>query len=211
MTADKTAAKDQAGKKINPTLKMVLELGPVVLFFIGYLKLREEVFLIAGQEYKGFIIITAAFIPLMVLSTLILWRLTGHLSKMQVATLVLVVFMGGLSVWLNDERFFKMKPTLIYLLFGGILGFGLLRGQSYLKVVMEELMPLEQEGWMILTRRICLFFLGLAIANEVIWRSQSTDTWVYFKTFGLPVAMFAFFMFQGQVFQKHGLADEDEA
>ncbi len=211
MTADKTAATDQAGKKINPTLKMVLELGPVVLFFIGYLKLREEVFLIAGQEYKGFIIITAAFIPLMVLSTLILWRLTGHLSKMQVATLVLVVFMGGLSVWLNDERFFKMKPTLIYLLFGGILGFGLLRGQSYLKVVMEELMPLEQEGWMILTRRICLFFLGLAIANEVIWRSQSTDTWVYFKTFGLPVAMFAFFMFQGQVFQKHGLADEDEA
>jgi intracellular septation protein len=118
--------------------------------------------------------------------------------------------MGGLSVWLNDERFFKMKPTLIYLLFGGALGVGLLRGQSYLKLVMEELMPLDQEGWMILTRRICLFFLALAVANEVIWRSQSTDTWVYFKTFGLPVAMFAFFMFQGKVFQKHGLS-EDEA
>jgi intracellular septation protein len=205
MTRDTSAA-----KKINPTLKMVLELGPVVLFFIGYIKLREEVFLIAGQEYKGFIIITAAFIPLMVLSTLALWNLTGHLSKMQLATLVLVVFMGGLSVWLNDERFFKMKPTLIYLLFGGALGIGLLRGQSYLKLVMEELMPLEHEGWMILTRRICLFFLALAVANEVIWRSFSTDTWVYFKTFGLPVAMFAFFMFQGQVFQKHGIPDEDE-
>ena len=206
MTRDTSAA-----KKINPTLKMVLELGPVVLFFIGYIKLREEVFLIAGQEYKGFIIITAAFIPLMVLSTLALWKLTGHLSKMQLATLVLVVFMGGLSVWLNDERFFKMKPTLIYLLFGGALGIGLLRGQSYLKLVMEELMPLEHEGWMILTRRICLFFLALAVANEVIWRSFSTDTWVYFKTFGLPVAMFAFFMFQGKVFQEHGLPDEDEA
>ena len=205
MTRDTSAA-----KKINPTLKMVLELGPVVLFFIGYIKLREEVFLIAGQEYKGFIIITAAFIPLMVLSMLALWKLTGHLSKMQLATLVLVVFMGGLSVWLNDERFFKMKPTLIYLLFGGALGIGLLRGQSYLKLVMEELMPLEHEGWMILTRRICLFFLALAVANEVIWRSFSTDTWVYFKTFGLPVAMFAFFMFQGQVFQKHGIPDEDE-
>ena len=205
MTRDTSAA-----KKINPTLKMVLELGPVVLFFIGYIKLREEVFLIAGQEYKGFIIITAAFIPLMVLSTLALWKLTGHLSKMQLATLVLVVFMGGLSVWLNDERVFKMKPTLIYLLFGGALGIGLLRGQSYLKLVMEELMPLEHEGWMILTRRICLFFLALAVANEVIWRSFSTDTWVYFKTFGLPVAMFAFFMFQGQVFQKHGIPDEDE-
>ena len=206
MTRDASAV-----KKINPTLKMVLELGPVVLFFIGYLKLREEVFLIAGQEYKGFIIITAAFIPLMVLSTLVLWKLTGHLSKMQLATLVLVVFMGGLSVWLNDERFFKMKPTLIYLLFGGALAVGLLRGQSYLKLVMEELMPLEHEGWMILTRRICLFFLGLALANELIWRLLSTDTWVYFKTFGLPVAMFAFFMFQGKVFQEHGLPGEDEA
>ncbi|MFC4213832.1 inner membrane-spanning protein YciB [Pseudophaeobacter arcticus] len=206
MTRDTSAA-----KKINPTLKLVLELGPVVLFFIGYIKLREEVFLIAGQEYKGFIIVTAAFIPLMVLSTLALWKLTGHLSKMQLATLVLVVFMGGLSVWLNDERFFKMKPTLIYLLFGGALGIGLLRGQSYLKLVMEELMPLEQEGWMILTRRFCLFFLALALANEAIWRSFSTDTWVYFKTFGLPVAMFAFFMFQGRVLQQYGLSDEDEA
>lgn len=211
LTEDPITPDKDAAKKINPTLKMLLELGPVVLFFIGYLKLREEVFLIAGQEYKGFIIVTAAFIPLMIVSTLALWKLTGQLSKMQVATLVLVVFMGGLSVWLNDERFFKMKPTLIYLLFGGALGVGLLRGKSYLKLLMEDLMPLEHEGWMILTRRICLFFLALALANEVIWRSQSTDTWVYFKTFGLPVAMFAFFMFQGQVFQKHGLSEEDEA
>jgi intracellular septation protein len=210
MTGERTGEKT-AAKKINPTLKMLLEFGPVVLFFIGYLKLKDEVFLIAGQEYQGFIVVTAAFIPLMVLSTLVLWKLTGHLSKMQLATLVLVVLMGGLSVWLNDERFFKMKPTLIYLLFGGALGVGLLRGQSYLKLVMEELMPLEHEGWMILTRRICLFFLGLALANELIWRFLSTDTWVYFKTFGLPVAMFAFFMFQGKVFQEHGLPDEDEA
>lgn len=93
MTRDTSAA-----KKINPTLKMVLELGPVVLFFIGYIKLREEVFLIAGQEYKGFIIITAAFIPLMVLSTLALWKLTGHLSKMQLATLVLVVLWGAVGL-----------------------------------------------------------------------------------------------------------------
>lgn len=211
MTAEQPASAPVAGKKINSTLKMLLEFGPVVLFFIGYLKLKDEVFLIGGQEYQGFIVVTAGFIPLMVLSTLILWRLTGHLSKMQLATLVLVVLMGGLSVWLNDERFFKMKPTLIYLLFGGLLGIGLLRGQSYLKVVMEELMPLEQEGWMILTRRICLFFFVMAVANEAIWRSMSTDTWVYFKTFGLPVAMFAFFMLQGPLFQKYGIPDEDEA
>ena len=198
-----------AAKKINPTLKMVLELGPIVLFFIGYLKLKDEVFLIGGSEYKGFMVITAALIPLMVASTLALWKLTGHLSRMQFATLILVVLFGGMSVWFNDDRFIKMKPTMLYVLFGGLLGIGLMRGQSWLKVVMEELMPLKQEGWMILTRRLCAFFFGLAVANELIWRTQSTEAWVYFKTFGLPVAMFAFFMFQGQLFQKYG--DEEEA
>ncbi|UWQ29888.1 inner membrane-spanning protein YciB [Leisingera sp. M523] len=197
-----------AAKKINPTLKMLLELGPIVLFFIGYLKLKDEAFLIGGHEYKGFIVITAAFIPLMVASTLALWKLTGHLSKMQFATLVLVVLFGGMSVWFNDDRFIKMKPTMLYLLFGGLLGIGLVRGQSWLKVVMEEVMPLQQEGWMILTRRLCVFFFGLAVANELIWRTQSTDTWVYFKTFGLPVAMFAFFMMQGQLLQKFGIEEE---
>ncbi|KIC07516.1 Intracellular septation protein A [Leisingera sp. ANG-M1] len=197
-----------AAKKINPTLKMVLEFGPIVLFFIGYLKLKDEVFLIGGNEYKGFIVITAAFIPLMVASTMALWKLTGHLSKMQFVTLVLVVLFGGMSVWFNDERFIKMKPTVLYLLFGGLLGIGLLRGQSWLKVVMEEVMPLQQEGWMILTRRLCFFFFALAVANELIWRFQSEETWVYFKTFGLPVAMFAFFMFQGQLFQKYGAEEE---
>ncbi|MGR3758627.1 inner membrane-spanning protein YciB [Roseobacteraceae bacterium NS-SX3] len=200
-----------AGKKINTTLKMVLEFGPIVLFFIGYLKLKDEIFVIGGDEYKGFIVVTAAFIPLMMASTAALWRLTGHLSKMQLATLVLVVLFGGMSVWFNDERFFKMKPTMIYLLFGGLLGLGLMRGQSWLKVVMEEVMPLEDEGWMILTRRFCLFFLALALANEAIWRTQSTETWVYFKTFGLPVAMFLFFMVQGGLFQKYGIEERDAA
>lgn len=199
-----------AAKKINPTLKMVLEFGPIVLFFIGYLKLKDEIFLIGGSEYKGFIVITAAFIPLMVASTLALWKLTGHLSKMQIATLVMVILFGGMSVWFNDDRFIKMKPTMLYVLFGGLLGLGLLRGQSWLKVVMEEVMPLKQEGWMILTRRLCVFFFGLAAANELIWRTQSTDAWVYFKTFGLPVAMFAFFMLQGQLFQKYGTEEEAE-
>lgn len=199
-----------AGKKINPILKMVLEFGPIVLFFIGYLKLKDEIFLIGGEEYKGFILVTAAFVPLMMMSTAALWKLTGHLSKMQLATLVLVVLFGGLSVWFNDERFFKMKPTMIYLLFGGLLAVGLMRGESWLKVVMEEVMPMEEAGWIILTRRICGFFLGLAVANEVIWRFFTTDTWVYFKTFGLPVAMFLFFMTQGPLLQKYGLEDDEE-
>ncbi len=85
---------------------------------------EDRVFEVGGTEYKGFIVMTALFIPLLMLSTGLLWWLTGKLSKMQVATLVLVIIFGGLSVWLNDERFFKMKPTMIYLLFGGILGVG---------------------------------------------------------------------------------------
>lgn len=197
-------------KKINPMLKMALELGPVIVFFAAYLKLREETFLIGGTPYDGFIVVTAGFIPLMMLSTGILWKLTGHLSKMQIATLVLVVLFGGLSVWLNDDRFFKMKPTMIYLLFGGALGVGLLRGQSYLKYVMEEMLPLKQEGWMILTRRLTGFFILLAVLNEVIWRTQSTDTWVYFKTFGLSAAIFVFFMTQGSIFQKYALEEKKD-
>ncbi|NRB18121.1 MAG: septation protein IspZ [Rhodobacteraceae bacterium] len=198
-----------AKTKINPMLKVALEMGPIVAFFIGYLKLKDSSFLIAGTEYQGFIVVTAAFIPLMVLSSAILWKLTGHLSKMQVVTLVLVIVMGSLSVWLNDDRFFKMKPTMIYLLFGGVLGFGLLRGKSYLKVVMEEVLPMRQEGWMILTKRLCLFFLGLALLNEAIWRTQSTENWVYFKTFGLTAGVFVFFISQSGLFQKYGEESKD--
>ncbi len=197
-----------AEKKINPVLKMVLEMGPIVAFFVAYLRMRDQTFTVGGTDYDGFILATAGFVPLLTLTTLILWRLTGNISKMQIATLVLVVVFGGLSVWLNDERFFKIKPTMIYLLFGGILGFGLLRGQSYLKVVMEEMMPLKEEGWMLLTKRLTYFFFGLAALNEIIWRTQTTDTWVYFKTFGLTAAVFVFFMTQGKIFQDYAIEED---
>ena len=190
--------------------KTALELGPIGLFFAGYLMLRERTFLIGGTEYSGFIVITALFVPLIALSTFALWRLTGKLSRMQVVTLVLVVIFGGLTVWFNDERFFKMKPTLIYLIFAGILGFGLLRGQSYLRLVMEELVPLRREGWMKLTRRLTAFFFGLAVLNEVIWRTMSTDAWVNFKTFGLTAAIFVFFVVQGRLFSDYALEDREE-
>lgn len=202
-----------AEKKISGGLKLLLELGPVAAFFIGYVKLKGQVFTFGGTEYEGFIVVTAAFIPLMLLCTGILWALTGKLSKMQIMTVVLVVVFGGLSVWLNDERFFKMKPTIIYTLFAGMLGFGLLRGESYLKTLMGELLPMEREGWMILTKRLTVFFAVLAILNEVIWRGFSTELWVNFKTFGLTAALFLFFMTQSRVFAKYGIekpADDAE-
>jgi intracellular septation protein len=172
--------------------------------------LRDKAFSFGGTEYDGFILVTAGFIPLILITTGLLWKLSGHVSKMQIATAVLVVVFGGLTVWLNDDRFFKMKPTMIYTLFAGVLGFGLLRGQSYLQFVMEEMMPLKREGWMILTRRLALFFAGLAVLNEVIWRTMSTDAWVNFKTFGLTIAVFAFFMTQGGVLQKYAVEEQPE-
>ena len=195
-------------KKLNPIVKLVIELVPIVVFFVVYGRLKGQVFTIGGTGYDAFIVVTAAFIPLMLISTGLLWALTGKLSKMQIATLVLVIVFGGLSIWFNDERFFKMKPTIIYLLFGGILGFGLLRGQSYLKLVIEEVLPMREEGWMILTQRITLFFFGLAIANEVVWRTMSTGAWVTFKTFVLTAALFAFFMAQGKLMQKYAAEDD---
>ena len=192
-------------RAIHPIVKSTLDFGPVLLFFVAYMYFKDDVFTIGGTEYSGFILVTAAFVPLLIASTATLWLLTGKLSRMQVATVILVTVFGGLSVWLNDERFFKMKPTVIYLLFGLILAVGLLRGQSYLKFLMEEMMPLQEAGWMILTKRLMLCFFGLALANEVIWRFASTETWVYFKTFGLTAAVFIFFMAQSRVFQAYAL------
>lgn len=201
-----------AEKKISGGLKLLLELGPVAAFFVGYIKLKGQVFNFGGTEYEGFIVVTAAFIPLMLLCTGILWALTGKLSKMQIMTVFLVVVFGGLSVWLNDERFFKMKPTIIYTLFAGMLGFGLMRGESYLKTLMGELLPMERDGWMILTKRLTVFFAVLAILNEAIWRGFSTEVWVNFKTFGLTAALFLFFMTQSRIFAKYGIEKpEDDA
>jgi intracellular septation protein len=204
-----------AGRPIHPGVKLALELGPVLAFFVAYMWVRNDSFTVGGREYDGFILVTAGFIPLMILCTGILWRLSGHLSRMQVATLVLVVVFGGLTVWLNDERFFKMKPTIIYALFAGLLGLGLWRGQSWLQYVLDGVVPLTPEGWMVLTRRLTVFFVVLAVANELVWRTMSTDIWVNFKTFVLPLALFGFFMTQGRLFERYGTqsaarSDKDE-
>lgn len=194
-----------AANKIDPKVKLALELGPVLLFFIGFKFFKNRTFPIWGTDYSGLVAMTALLVVLIMISSAILWRLTGKLSKMQMMTLVLVIVMGGATIWFNDPRFIKMKPTLLYVLFAAILGFGLLRGRSYLALVMEEAMPLQPEGWMILTRRLTLFFFALALANEAIWRNLSDEIWVNFKTFGLPLAMFGFFMAQGQLLERFGI------
>ena len=196
-------------KKINPILKIILELGPIIIFFVGYGKIKDQLFAFGGQEYEGFIVATALFIPLILMTTGILWILTGKLSKMQLVTALLVVVFGGLGIWFNDERFFKMKPTILYLAFSVILYVGLMRKKSFLAVVMDEVMPLKYEGWMILTRRLALFFFLLALSNELVWRFMSTDTWVSFKTFVLPLLLFGFFISQSAMLSRFSIEKPD--
>ena len=194
-------------RSIHPGLKSALEFGPLILFFGGYMVIRDQTFIIGSTEYAGFVVMSAVFIPLLLISSAISWKLTGELSKMQVVTAVLVVVFGGLTVWFNDERFFKIKPTIIYLLFGAILGFGLLRGRSFLEYAMGGELNMREEGWMIMTRRAVAFCLALAVANEVVWRMMSTDFWVTFKSFGVPGLTMLFFVSQFIMLRGYMAAD----
>jgi intracellular septation protein len=122
---------------------------------------------------------------------------------MQVFTALMVVVFGALTAWFNDERFFKMKTTIVYGFFAALLGLGLLLGRSLLAYVLSEALPMTQEGWMILTRRLTGMFAALAVGNEVVWRTMSTDTWVKIETFGFPLLLFAFLWWQIVALQHH--------
>ena len=196
-------------KQNNQMLKTILETLPVAVFFLTYIFFKNEVVEVAGQEYTGFVLATAIFVPLLCVSTVIGWRLFGEVSKVQLLTLVLVLIFGGLTILLNDESFFKMKPTLVYVLFGGAIAVGLLQGKSYLQSILGSSVPMKDEGWMIISRRIMIFFFSLAILNEIIWRTQSSEVWVYFKTFGLTFALLVFLATQYKVLQQYGEFDED--
>ena len=195
-------------KPLNPVVKQVLELGPPILFFMAYLQMRDQTYTLGGTDYSGFIVAAGVFVPILLVSMAILWKLTGKLSRMQVFTAFMVIFFGGLTAWFNDERFFKMKTSIVYGCMGALLGIGLLRGQSYLAFVMSEFLPMKREGWMILTRRLAAIFLAMAAANEFVWRTMSTDFWVKFETFGLPIALMLFLWAQIMALQKYFIHEE---
>jgi intracellular septation protein len=192
-----------AEKKINPVLKQVLELGPTLVFFLIYMRIKDESFALAGTEYSGFIVAALIMVPLLLASIFALWLLTGSLSRMQIFVALMVVFFGGLTAWFNDERFFKMKTTIVYGCFAVILTAGLMRGRSLLEWIMADALPMKPEGWMILTKRLTLMFAALAVANEVIWRTQSTELWVKLETFAMPAALFLFLMAQFAMLQRY--------
>jgi len=197
-------------REINPWLKNGLELGPPILFFIAYLRLQDRTVTIGGTDYDGFILATALFVPILLASTAILWKLTGKISRIQVFTAILVVFFGALTVWFNDDRFFKMKTTIVYAFFATMLGIGLFRGQSYLKFLIGDRLPMADEGWMIMTKRLALAFVAMGITNEVVWRTQSDQFWVTFETFALPAFLFVVFMSQAPLIERFSLDQETD-
>ena len=198
-----------AEKTINPVVKQVLELGPTVFYLGLYTWIKDETYVIGGTEYSGFIVSMLIFIPVLLASMAVLWILTGKTSRMQIFTAFMVIFFGALTWYFNDESFFKAKTSIVYGLFALILGFGLWRGRSYLEWIMGEFLPMKTEGWMILTKRPALLFLGLALANEFIWRTQSEEVWVWLESLAFPAVMFVFLMVQVTALQEYLIEPEE--
>jgi intracellular septation protein len=161
-----------AKKQLNPTLKLVLDIGPLVLFF-------------AANAKFGIYAATGGFMVAVLAALVVSYVLTRHIAIMPVVTAVIVLVFGGLTLFLHDDLFIKLKPTIIYVLFGGTLLVGLALGKPLLGLLFESVFHLTEEGWRKLTWRWAIFFLLLAVVNEVVWRTQTTDFWVSFKLFGV--------------------------
>ena len=199
-----------AENKLNPFLKLVLEIGPIAVFFLAYRWAPTEAGATEAEaQLSQILFATTVFIPVILASLAVSWILSRHLPRIAVLTAVLVVVFGGLTLWLRDDTFIKMKPTILYAMFAGVLGFGLIRGESYLRYLMDEVLPMSKEGWMKFTFRFAVFFAVLAVLNEAVWRTMSTDAWVNFRTFVLPAASFVFVASQAGLFMKYGEEDAE--
>ncbi|BCJ89475.1 putative intracellular septation protein A [Terrihabitans soli] len=181
MTVKTTA--DAPKKKLNPWLKFALELGPLVIFFVA-------------NSRAGLFWGTGCFMAATAVSLAVSWFLIRRLPIMPLVTGVVVLIFGGLTLYLQDELFIKLKPTIVNTLFAGALFAGLFFGKSLLAVVFEAAFDLTPEGWRKLTWRWAFFFVFLAVLNEVIWRNFSTDFWVAFKVWGTMPLTFLFALLQ---------------
>ncbi len=196
---------DPRRKEVNPVLKLVLELGPLAVFFFANSrgeKLAEMFPTLAGLGGPIFVA-TAFFMVAISLSLGVSLLMTGKLPIMPLVTGIVVLVFGGLTLYLQDELFIKLKPTIVNLLFGGILLGGLFFGRSLLGYVFDSVFKLDDEGWRKLTLRWGIFFLCLALLNEIIWRNFSTDFWVAFKVWGMMPISMLFTFSQMPLIMKH--------
>jgi intracellular septation protein len=196
-------------RHVHPLVKIALEVGPIGVFFLAYRWAPvPEGLADTERQLEQILFATKVFVPTILAALAASWLLTRKLPKMAVITAVVVTVFGGLTLILRDDTFVKMKPTILYCLFAGILGFGLMRGQSYLRYLLDEMIPMQAEGWLKFTHRFVVFYLGLAILNEVVWRVWGTDVWVNFRTFVLPAANFLFIMAQVPLFTRYAVPGE---
>ena len=196
----------------NPLLKMALELGPLLIFFFGNLRGEwlAKTFPALTAIGGPLMIATALFMAATVLSLIISKIVFKHLPVMPFVSGIVVMVFGGLSIWLQDETFIKMKPTIVNTLFGVTLLGGLAFGTSLLGYVFNAAFQLDAEGWRKLTLRWGIFFLFLAVLNEVVWRNFSADVWVNFKVWGTMPITILFTLAQMPLIMKHSLEEKEE-
>ena len=197
--------------QLNPMLKLALDLGPLLLFFFANAKpaLFEPWIAplipdaVATGERAGIFVATAVFMAAIVAALIVSYALTRRLPMMPLVSAVSVVVFGGATLIFQNEAFIKLKPTIIYLLFAVTLFGGLIFRKPLLAMVFDQVFHLTDEGWRKLTVRWALFFFALAILNEIVWRTQTTDVWVSFKVFGVVPLTFLFGALQYPLLTKY--------
>ncbi len=198
-------------KTINPVLKLALELGPLMVFFFA--NARGESLIESYPALSVFggpiFLATGLFMIATAIALTLSWILTRTLPIMPLVSGVVVFIFGALTLWLQNDTFIKMKPTIVNMLFAGVLLGGLLFGKSLLGYVFDSAFRLDAEGWRKLTLRWGLFFVFLAIVNEIVWRSFSTDFWVAFKVWGIMPITIAFTMSQMPMIMRHTLPEKE--
>ena len=210
MTAFERAPNDPDRAELNPGLKLVLELGPLGVFFFANSygeRLAELIPALAALGGRLFIA-TAFFVVATLVSLAVSFALIRRLPIMPLVSGVVVLVFGVLTLALQDETFIKMKPTIVNVLFGSTLLIGLAFGRSLLGYVFDSVFRLDDEGWRKLTFRWGVFFFFLAVLNEIIWRNFSDDFWVNFKVFGILPLTLVFAMAQAPLIQRHSVAAE---